>query len=139
MNDIRRRVSEQENSDKGDKVTRKPKELHQCFCYNNDKLSWDETFDSLLEFQNSNSAQAPLSTSELYKAATLICENIVVISAEFEFKLKSDSIDKVLRLMPVMLLKSECGDIFINLHEFILTQVPLRSFYCVVMIQILLV
>ena len=39
-------------------VTRKPEELHQCFCSNNEKLSWDETFDSLLEFQNSNSAQA---------------------------------------------------------------------------------
>ena len=110
------------------KVTRKPEELHQCFCYNNEKLSLDEIFDSLLEFQNSISAQTPLSTSELYKAATLICENIVVTSAEFEFKFKNDSIAQILRLMSVMLLKSECGDIFINLHEFILTPDVIGAF-----------
>ena len=55
-------------------------------------------------------------------------EYIVVTSAQFEFKLKRDSIEQILRLMPVMLLKYECGDIFINLHEFILTPGAIGAF-----------
>ena len=54
--------------------------------------------------------------------------SIVVASAEFKFKLKSDSIDQILRLMPVMLLKPERGDIFINLNEFILTPGVIEAF-----------
>ena len=57
---LHRRIKQQE-SNKQYLITRKPDELHKCFCYNNSKLTWDEAFDLILDIENFMVLQKPLS------------------------------------------------------------------------------
>ena len=119
MNDIRRRLKQQQNN-QVNIISRKPNELTKCSCYNNSDHTWEKTFDNILEMENSRIVQQPLSYENLKDIANIMSENIVTLAEELDFFMSNDAIHQILRVMPVMLLKREkC--IFLNLHEFIYT------------------
>ena len=126
LNDLRRRIKQQQG-DKLDLTSRSLNELTECFCYNNCAMTWEETFDRLVDTENGNELQQPLSYDQLKEVADIISENIVTSQAELENVTTNDAIHQVLKLMPVMLLKKE-KPVFINLHEFVFTPGALEAF-----------
>ena len=52
LTDLRRRIKQQQEK-KLNSINRKPDELHECFCYNNSSLTWEETFDNIINMENS--------------------------------------------------------------------------------------
>lgn len=120
LSDLRRRIKQQDGS-KLTLTSRKPDELHACFCYNNTNLTWEEAFDNIIIMENSGITQDPLSTDQLRAIASITSENIVTMPEETGCVMTNDALHQILKLMPVMLLQTKTGAIFLNLHEFVYT------------------
>ena len=118
--DLRRRIKQQDGRKLN--LTRcKPDELHECFCYNNTYLTWEETFDNIIVMENSGITQHPLSTDQLKAIAIMISENIVTMPEETGCVMTNDALHQILKLMLVMLLQTKTGAIILNLYEFVYT------------------
>lgn len=118
LSNLRRRLKQQSNNS----TSRKSGELHKCICYNNSKLSWEDTFDVFLDHENSNLAlHGPLTTTQLTEIGQIISENIVTTVSEIEIVMNDDCLHQILRHMPVMFLKTEKSGVFLNLQEFVYT------------------
>lgn len=123
LNNLQRRVNQQKNNAK---TTRNPREHHKCICYNNSKLSWEETFDVFLDNENSNTPRKPLTTTQLIKIGQIISENIVTTVSEIGIIMNDDCLHQILKHMPVMYLKhcdlkTNQPGVFLNLYEFVYT------------------
>ena len=77
LSNLRRRIKQQEGS-KANLVRHNPGELAECFCYNDCKLTWEATFDKILEMENNGSLQQLLSCKQLKDKAYVISQNIVI-------------------------------------------------------------
>ena len=118
---LRRRIKQQEES-KPDILRHKPGELHKCFCHNNAHLTLEETFDKIVDVENSRICQKPLSTGQIKAIASIVCENIVTMPAALDCDMTNNAVLQILKLMPVMLLKRQNNEmIILNLHEFVYT------------------
>ena len=74
-------------------------------CSNNSDFKWDNTFNILLEYENSGIKLNNFSTHELTKVACTLSENIVTNIKELELtKLDKATIAAILQIMPVMFL-----------------------------------
>ena len=108
-------------------TSRKPDELHECFCYNNTYLTWGETFDNIIIMENSGITQHPLSTDQLKAIAIKISGNIVTMPEETGCVMTNDALHQILKLMPVMLSETKTGAIILNLHEFVYTPCAIEA------------
>ena len=95
-----RRLIKQQESNKQYLITRKPDELHKCFCYNNSKLTWDEAFDLILDIENFMVLHKPLSCQQLKDIATLFSENIMITFEEIKCSMINDAVHQILRIAP---------------------------------------
>ena len=88
-------------------------------CSNNSDFKWDNTFNILLEYENSGIKLNNFSTHELTKVACTLSENIVTNIKELELtKLDKATIAAILQIMPVMFLNLGQTSVFINMQEF---------------------
>ena len=71
LSNLRRRVKHQEGV-KTNLECCNPGELAECFSCNDCKLTWEATFDNILEMENSGSLQQPLSCKQLKDIAYVI-------------------------------------------------------------------
>ena len=83
LSNLRRPIKQQEGG-KTNLVCRNPGELAECFCYNDYKLTWEVTFDNILEMENNGSLRQLLSCKQLKDIAYVISENIVISADEIE-------------------------------------------------------
>ena len=91
LSDLRRRIKQQDGS-KLTLTSRKPDELHACFCYNNTNLTWEEAFDNIIIMENSGITQDPLSTDQLRAIASITSENIVTMPEETGCVMTNDAL-----------------------------------------------
>ena len=103
-----------------------PGELAECFCCNC-KLTWEATFDNILEQENNGSLQQLLSCKQLKDTAYVISKNIVISPDEIECVKTNKATHQDLKLIPVMLIKRE-KLVYVNLHEFVYTPGALEAF-----------
>ena len=65
--------------------------------------------------------QKPLSCQQLKDIAILFSEKIVITFEEIECSMTNGAVHQILRMMPVMILKTKFNGVFLyfyNLHEF---------------------
>ena len=58
---------------------------------------------------------------ELTNIAKILSENVVTTFSELSIPIDKDSLDQILKHMPVMFLKGENGGLLLNLTEFVYT------------------
>ena len=91
-----------------------------CSNINNSDFKWDNTFNILLEYENSGMKLNNFSTYEPTKFACTLSENILTNIEELELtKLDKATIAAILQIMPVMFLNLGQTSIFINMQEFV--------------------
>ena len=117
----------QQEGGKTNLACRNPGELAECFCYNDCKLTWEATFDNILEMENNRSLQQPLSCKHLKDIAYVISENIVISPDKIEWVKTNEAVHQVLKLIPVMLIKRK-KPIYVNFHGFVFTHGALEAF-----------
>ena len=125
--DLRRRLKQQKQCGDLDLTSRSKNELNDCYCYNDSNLSWEATFDRIIDMENSNDQQQPLSCDKLMAIAEILSENVVTTQRELEHVSTSDEILQIIKLMPIMLLTKK-DRVCINLHEFLFTSGVLEAF-----------
>ena len=64
LSDLRHGIKQQEGGNTN-LVCRNPGDFAECFCYNDCKLTWEATFDNILEMENNGSLQQLLSCKQL--------------------------------------------------------------------------
>lgn len=84
LNDLRRRIKQQQKSGGVDLTCRTPNELTECFCYNDCNLTWEAAFDRIIGMENSNVTQQPLNFDQLMRVADILSENVVTSQKELE-------------------------------------------------------
>ena len=92
--------------------------LSQFFCYNGVNLKWNDVFELLTDYQNEGVKTTPMSPKMLLQNAKIISTNIVTSGSALH-DLDSAGIDQILKFFPVIFVKTELGQFFINLKEFI--------------------
>ena len=86
----------------------------------NSDFKWDNTFNILLQSENSGMKLNNFSTHELTKFACILSENIVTNIKELELtKLDKATIEAILQIIPVMFLNLGQTSVFINMQEFV--------------------
>ena len=83
-------------------------------------LKWNDVFELLTDYQNEGVKTTPMSPEILLQNAEIILTNIVT-SGSVLHDLGSPGIDQILKFFPVIFVKAELGQFFINLKEFIYT------------------
>ena len=95
-------------------------EQFDLMCSSNSDFKWDNTFNILLESENSGMKLNNFSTHELTKFACILSENIVTNIKELELtKLDKATIEAILQIIPVMFLNLGQTSVFINMQEFV--------------------
>lgn len=74
----------------------------------------EDTFDNIIDIENSQYPHQPLSSEQFKVIASIISENI-------DYIMSNDVLHQILKLMPVMLLRTKTSSIILNLHEFVYT------------------
>ena len=128
LRNLQRCIKQQEGG-KTNLTCLNPGELAECFCYNDCKLTWEASFDNILEMENNGSLQQPLSCKHLKDIAYVISENIVISPDKIEWVKTNEAVHQVLKLIPVMLIKREKPiSIYANFHGFVFTHGVLEAF-----------
>ena len=100
-------------------TTRRSSEFAQFYSSNNSKLTWQDTFQNILDMENSNIQSAALDYEKLGNIASIICENLLVTIEELEIPYEMAYIQQIIDTMPVIFVSNEHMHAFINLHEFV--------------------
>ena len=117
---LRRRLKQQ-NSVTNKYFVQNPNELLNFFCENDTKLKWDMVQDNLVYFENSRIDLGTIEIDELLTTSSILLENVVTFIPELPFTVRPRKIRKMVKLMPVIYLKSNEHSTFLNLHEFVFT------------------
>lgn len=122
LNNLRRRLSQQQASNKGFAM-----EATLCVCYNSHAFSWEMAALKLEQFQ-SRSIFSPLSFVQLFNLLEVL-ENELALSAKNVLEIVEHTdisisigklIEQTARLLPVMWLHAGHKAMVINIHEMIL-------------------
>ena len=120
LSGIRRRIKQQ-NECINKNFIRQERELLIFFCKNNTKLSWSDVDDNLVDYVNSKTKIPGVDLDDLLEVSKILKENIVTEESELNVQTSPDLIRKIVKMMPVMYIKSDGKSLFFNLHEFVLT------------------
>ena len=89
----------------------------QFFCYNSVNLKWNDAFELLTDYLNEGIRMGP---NMLLQNAEIISTNIVASGSTLH-DLDFAGIDQILKFFLVIYVKTEIGQFFINLKEFLYT------------------
>ena len=89
----------------------------QFFCYNSVNLKWNDAFELLTDYLNEGIRMGP---NMLLQNAEIISTNIVASGSTLH-DLDFAGIDQILKFFLVIFVKTEIGQFFINLKEFLYT------------------
>ena len=91
-------------------------------------LKWNDVFELLTDYQNEGVKTTPMSPKMLRQNAEIISTNIV-ISGSALHDLDSDGINQILKFFPVLFVKTELGQFFINLKKNLFTHQTLLKYF----------
>ncbi len=121
LNSLRRRIKQQ-NESINKNFIRNEGELLNFFCENNTSLEWSDVDDNLIDFFNSRTKiPGGIELDDLIEASKILRQNILTEESELNISTSPDLVRKIVKLMPVMYIKSNGKSLFFNLHEFVLT------------------
>ena len=120
LKSLKRRISQQKDVlDKSFSIN--PSDYSfQFYCCNGVNLKWSEVFELLINYQNEGINISPISLEKLLQIAEIISTNIITSASVIE-NIDSSKTDQILKFFPVTYVKTEIGQFFINLKEFIYT------------------
>ena len=101
------------------------KDTYGVRCYNGADVSWDEVFNTFIKFENSGQ-NLDIYEGSFSKALEVLSSNILTTTAELN--LSEQGIEQILKLCPIILLKTKKGSYFLNFHEFVYTPGALEIF-----------
>ena len=101
------------------------KDTYDVRCYNGTNVSWDEVLNTFISFKNSGQ-NLDIYEGSFSKALEVLSSNILTTTAELN--LSEQGIEQILKLCPIVLLKTKKGSYFLNLHKFVYTPGALEIF-----------
>ena len=118
---LKRRIAQQNAATAVDLIPYK--DTYDLRCFNGKDVLWDEVFNTFINFENSGQ-NLDIYEGSFLKALEVLSPNILTTTAELN--LSEQGIEQILKLCPVILLKTTKGSYFLKLHEIVYTHSALE-------------